>query len=200
MRNTQEASMTPEFDLLRCTMRRLLEHPFQQRWTYQGLGMLRLYLSDSLRLHIWMPSEAVEDVSTLHTHPWHFTSTVMSGAVSNMRYVVPGASFGEPWKMQRLHCGEGGGLKDKPADVFLLETELETYAPGDSYSQRAHEIHCSDASDGAVTIIKRSFLEDTEHADVFWKPGAEWISAEPREVTAREVQYFTQAALDGWGS
>jgi hypothetical protein len=54
-------------------VRSILEDPMRQ-WTVQGLGMLRTYLPDNARLHIWNPALKFEEVSEHHTHPWDLVS------------------------------------------------------------------------------------------------------------------------------
>lgn len=55
-------------------------------WTIQGLGMLRLYLGKERRLHVWT-DQRVENVSDMHTHPWHFDSQVVVGLLRNQRFI-----------------------------------------------------------------------------------------------------------------
>ncbi len=55
-------------------------------WSLQGFGMLRLYLSKEVRLHVWDDRYAVKNVTTIHTHPWHFRSTVLFGELTDVLY------------------------------------------------------------------------------------------------------------------
>lgn len=71
----------------------LLKHPFNLEWSIQGFGMLRAYLADDqvYRLHIWDTEQmSVEDVSTVHDHPWDLDSRIISGTLRNQRYRRPG--------------------------------------------------------------------------------------------------------------
>ena len=61
----------------------ILDHPADDGWTLQGLGMLRLYLTPTLRLHVWDSRYAVEGVSTMHNHSWHFSLYVVAGEIQN---------------------------------------------------------------------------------------------------------------------
>lgn len=47
----------------------ILSNPENFKWSIQGLGMLRVYLSDEVRLHIWDSRFKVPGVSPLHNHP-----------------------------------------------------------------------------------------------------------------------------------
>jgi hypothetical protein len=190
---------------------RLLESPDRFRWTVQGLGMLRAYLSPSVRLHIWHSAFEVPGVSSVHDHPWDFESEIVSGRLLNHRYGLviqtehgpvlrngvgdamgacadPGAPN---YVMQPIRCGEGGGPdaacelgEAGPCSLWKLSTT--EYQAGDTYSQFARDIHNTVAVDGTVTLVTRRFKKDTEHARVFFPVGTEWVSAEPRNATVDE--------------
>lgn len=190
---------------IRALVKKVLENPEGFEWSLQGLGMLRLYLSDdkSIRLHVWSGEHVVEDVSTLHTHPWNFTSLVVSGQLLNRRWynVMTPDALAHPTHMcQSILCGEGGGLVGEPTPVHLVPDPLELYVPGSTYQQHAHEIHDSMPEDGTVTVIKRSFLNDVDHANVYWPAGEEWVSAEPRRATPTERNSICDRALARWES
>lgn len=174
-------------------VRALLQYPGGREWSIQGLGMLRLYLSETLRLHVWHSGFAFEPKpSELHDHPWHFRSLVVAGRMLQKRYVPDRG--GAQYSFYTILCGEGGGPTTVPYAINLAELDQEEYLPGQEYSQRAHEIHRSYPQDGTVTIVERTFLEDADHARVFWRGGG-WISAEPRPATVIEVSEMCAAAL-----
>ena len=182
-------------------VRHLLEHPETVDWTLQGFGMLRCYLEPELRLHVWDSRFKAAEVSELHTHPWHFYSLVVAGRVRNYRFVESDGTSQEtggaiPRRRQTIRCGEGGGLVGEPVDVFLTEQPTEIYVQGNVYTQLAQEIHRSVPEDGTVTIIEREFLDDTEHAYVYFQ--GEWVTAEPRAATPTEVETILSASLERW--
>ena len=168
-----------------------------ERWSYQGFGMLRYYITESRRLHIWNPSRRVDAVSDVHTHPWNFRSTVLCGALVDRVFVErEGVS---PFMRQTIACGEGGGLVGDPCPVELAQSRSTLHAEGASYSHPASAIHRSEILEpGTVTVCVREFLEDTEHAFVYWPRREEWGSAEPRPATLEEIDAFTNAALEIW--
>lgn len=178
-------------------IQKILERPHQHDWSLQGLGMLRLYLTDELRLHIWHSAFRVPDVSMMHTHPWHFHSLIVAGEVIQNRYAE--SDTGLEYHRQTILCGPGGGLLDEPPQLVKLKKKPdEHYSEGEVYSQLANEIHVSVPRNGTVTLIQREFLDDTEHAYVFWESGGEWVSAEPRRAVYGEVKDITQHALKVW--
>ena len=189
--------------MLRGTVKALLENPHGRKWSLQGFGMLRLYISPVHRLHVWHPRFGVTGIfgSSVHTHPWDFASCILNGAITNIRYMktagrgfIPGA---EQYNEQTIKCGPGGCAMSEPQSTWLIPCNPETYGVGQRYSQRAEEIHRSEPTPGTVTAIERRFKEDTEHAQVYWQ-GNRWVSAEPRPATAEEIEDITQAALAVW--
>lgn len=171
----------------------------QEEWSIQGLGMLRLYLDPEgvRRLHIWDPAQATNEVSTIHDHPWDFTSDIVSGNIINAKY-LPDPYDGRYYWGAALRCGVGGGLVGEPERLRLFAKSPVMYNAGDYYSQQAEELHESFPSAGAVTVITRKFRPDnTDLARVVWKHG-DWVSAEPRPATKAEVAHFRELALYRW--
>lgn len=186
-------------DLVKPLVKAMLKNADRFEWTLQGFGMLRTYLDDdhNLRLHVWDPRFKVEGVDEVHTHPWNFHSFVVAGEVENVRLSAGLAEDGN-YMEQKLRCGVGGGLCGDPRSVSLREHRPEIVKEGETYTQKAHEIHRSSPASGTVTIIQREFLDDTEHAYVYIPKGQEWCSAEPRLATAEEVETITVDALARW--
>lgn len=175
-------------------VQRILEKPFQYEWTKQGLGMLRTYIAPEIRLHVWDHRLKFHNVSELHTHPWNFHSVVVAGKVINQRYVE--SDDGRDILRQTIKCGEGGGLVGNPEVVKLTSGMRESYVEGDIYLQNAAEIHRSAPLDGTVTIIHREFLDDTEHAYVYFED--DWVTAEPSPAGGVERDDVCARALERW--
>jgi len=170
--------------------------PPLEKWSVQGLGMMRLYLSKEVRLHIWDGRQAYPDVSQIHTHSWHFTSLVVSGALVNYRY---GYGVGAPTHDRYfLKCGAGGCVMSAPEPVSLRRRPIERFRAGEWYSQSFSEIHYTDTTVGAVTLNQREFQQDEDHAYVFTRTGMPWVSAEPRQATEEEKDHYLTLALRNW--
>ena len=174
----------------------ILRHPKEFHWSTQGLGMLRIYLAQHTRLHIWDRSLLVPGVSPVHTHPWDFKSTVVVGLMRNTRFIE--ASSGERWNRVLIKCGEDACTMGEPEQILMQEQLSEQYREGDEYQQASTEIHLSHPEDGTVTIVERVFKPDTEHAYVYWRGKGAWVDAKPRPATPDEVQSVTQRALETW--
>lgn len=178
-------------------VKKILEQPLGHEWSVQGLGMMRLYLSKERRLHIWNSALRVPGVSEMHTHPWHFRSLVVAGTVINHKYEINESGYGASSKAQQIFCGEGGGLVGEPKNVFLLPLPIQTFREKETYEELAEEIHISRPLDGTVTIVKREFLSDEDHAWVYW-PSGEWVSAEPRAAVNDEIEFVAKDSLARW--
>lgn len=185
--------------LTKALVKKILEHATAFDWTLQGFGMLRTYITPEIRLHIWDDRYKVDNVSTLHTHPWHFHSDVIAGVVEQYRYsVLPNENDKDTWVQGEILCGEGGGETGKKDLVRLLREGREVYLAGESYRQSAHEIHDSQPVNGTVTIIRREFLDDADHAFVYYREADGWVTAEPRMATDDEVLEICGYSLERW--
>lgn len=178
--------------------------PEETGWTLQGFGMLRKYLAGGkYRLHVWDSRYRVENVTMLHDHPWDFDSLVIAGQIDQYRYQrnqpVPDHHANVvPVMEQSIVCGPGGGVCEKPAPMTLYRGPLEVIPAGSTYTQLACEVHESLPLDGTVTLIERTFHENTEVAHVYYDQGSEWVTAEPRPATCEEVADILERSLRAW--
>lgn len=173
---------------LRPLVSTILQHAETFEWSLQGFGMFRLYLSKELRLHVWSPEHAYKDVDTVHTHPWDFESIVLQGSIRNRRYVLnDDPNTPQRWQQQKIVCGPCGGPAEDAKPVQLEVLKEITWNAGERYCQFANEIHESIPQAGTITLVRRTFHADTEHAHVFFATGRSWRSAIPRPATRDEV-------------
>lgn len=172
-----------------------------KEWTIQGFGFLRTYfgppeLPKKYRLNLWDSQFTVPNVSTIHDHPWDFKSLIVAGKFQNIRYksftsVEPSHSY------TTIKTGEGGWIdKNNYKNCYLLQNSNEKYNEGDTYSQKANEIHETKFVDGSVTLNERT--GDTEQARVFWPYSTEWVDAVPRKATTNEVKLAVEKSLNLW--
>jgi hypothetical protein len=173
----------------------ILEHAADYEWSLQGFGMLRLHLSDEVRLNVWDSRYRVPKVSMMHTHPWNFTSIVIAGVLINTRF-----SFnlrGAEYNYALIKPGPGGGLREDLGTIHLLHHRFEYYTEGDVYQQVHNEIHTSSPELGTVTLNIRERVGD-DIARVYWPAGEQWVSAEPRKATKEEVEDIVSHSLQRW--
>lgn len=186
--------------MLKAAIEFILRNPLDFEWSVSGLGKLRLYLDPrrEFRLHVWDRRLRGAGVSTIHDHPWDFESTIVAGELVNQRYYLANPARGVNYKFQKILCGVGGGPVGEPSVTRLEAAKLERYRENNIYIQDATEVHQTAALDGTVTLVRRRFREDVDHANVFWLPETEWVDAEPRAATPEEVKAVTAYSLHLW--
>lgn len=164
-------------------------------WQLQGMGMFRLYLAKEWRLHVWDNTFKTPNVTMLHNHPWDFESHIVCGRITNVVYQKKENLL--PTHDERtIVCGPGGGECEKPATpVSLRLIRSDDYYAGEVYGEKASDIHETIYENGTITLVKRTFKEDTEHALVYPLHGKPWVSAEPRKAEPWEVAQALSTAL-----
>lgn len=187
-------------NFIRLLVENILRNPKEFQWTVQGLGMMRLYLSQEVRLHIWDSSLKIPGVSPIHDHPWDLESTIVVGKMKQHRYTVPTyrEQVTETFKYAKIKCGEEACTMEEPKEIELVENLLEVYPEGQVYRQKKDEIHISLPEDGTVTLVKRTFHEDRDHALVFWRGKGGWVDAVPRNAKISEVEEVCNRSLQTW--
>lgn len=170
-------------------------------WTIQGFGFLRTYFGPNsnpkqYRINLWDSRFTIPNVSTIHDHPWDFNSLIIAGLFKNQRYDL--IEDADPThKYAILKTGVGGKLDfDTTKSCHLAPKKIEVYCAGETYSQKADEIHETLFSNGSVTLNERH--GDTEHARVFWKYDNNWVDAIPRLATEDEIKAAVEHSLDAW--
>lgn len=220
---------TTESGLIRLLVETLLKSPYDLKWSVQGLGMIRTYLSDAVRLHIWISDFKIPGVSPIHDHPWHLYSNVIAGVYRQRRYKImetdllgqkiidmpfaksehelnptfqAGVRAGliEKFRTATIKCGEGAFKTEDVNSVWVERGLEEEYRVGSSYMQSKDEIHESFPLDGTVTIVTRTFTPDREHARIFWRGDGDWVDAAPRPASLSEIKLATQKSLSWWAN
>lgn len=199
----------------------LRDSPSNRTWSEQGLGMLRTYLDDAhvWRLHVWDSALRIPDVSPIHDHPWDMQSYVIAGILKQTRFeeISPEVwdyaqadkvsasariigTYREPeqFNEMQIECGENAHPVGEQRKTWLAASQVETVNAGEDYTQRAEEIHFSFPMDGTVTLVRRSFKEDRDHARVFWLGDGPFVDAKPHVADPELVARVCQAALLTW--
>lgn len=190
------------FNPTKALVKHILTKARDYTWTLQGFGMLRTYLPDDVRLHVWDDRYAVPDVSLIHTHPWDFESHIVAGKVTNKRYFASRYECGIDWDYRdfmrrRIQPGEGFKILSDDEPVRLGSLKPEYYEAGESYRQQREEIHETECTRGTVTLVKR-VRGIADEADVYYPAGGQWVSGEPRVATRQEVEDICDNALDSY--
>lgn len=186
----------------------ILRDPLQLDWRAHGIGMLKTYLDPATRhwrLDLWHSVLVTPGISTMHTHPWPFTSFVMAGKLHNYRYARRLANVpdfrrapAEMYHEGKIACGAHyRGLEgDSHPIVPLVPLPPEVYSTGNTYAMLPDEIHRTTFRDGTITVICRGAPEtDGETASVFWPAGEPWGDA-TSEASDMTILRVTGAALN----
>lgn len=190
-----------DFATIRLLTRKVLENAGAFEWELKGLGLIRTYLSDDLKIHVWDSRFKVPNVSMMHEHPWSFESTIVAGRLEQFRFdrhSVACTCGCEPYNYSLVTCGPGGCLQTNAELTRLRRGPLEVYGPGSKYIQETDEVHHSLPVDGTVTLVRRLFYKPERAAHVYWPDGEEWVSSEPRRAKPYEAIDAAQGAIKQW--
>jgi predicted dehydrogenase len=166
--------------------------------------MIRTYLGESkrFRLNIWDDRLRTNPpASTIHDHPWDFTSYIISGRLLNIAYYVVEVDTNDETSTHqyfRIKTGEGGGPTEDPKFARLTFACAQLYSEGDDYYQSKECVHETQYDRGTVTLNDRSPPTAEYTARVFWPRGQSWVDAVPRPATNAEIKQAVESALDGW--
>lgn len=180
---------------LKTFVKEILQDPFKRSWTLQGFGMLRTYLPDDIRLHVWDERYQVPNVSLVHDHPWHFESEIVVGSLRNTRYSKDPSGCGYPMMERTIRPGEGFEILSPDVPCHLKEHDPEYHGASQRYSQQADEIHSTLYIRGTVTVVQRKRV-GADVAKVYYPVGEEWVSGEPRTATAAEIKDICSYSLE----
>lgn len=182
----------------------VLERWETHRWTWQGFGMVRMYLDPAkrYRLNIWDERSKVPRVSLIHDHPWSFKSAIYCGEIKNQRYVFrddPRVLEAFTHNYKRIKTGEELSEVHDVRHCLLRPREPETYRRGQTYEQLLDEVHETHAQIGTVTVNERTAPTQEYSARVFWhRNEPHWVSATPRPAAEFEVKRAVARALELW--
>lgn len=165
----------------------------------QGFGMLRTYLPVDAepRLQVWDQRLAQDGNSTVHDHPWDFTSIIYAGVLFNQRY-VRNAIEGQIWQERMITPGSGGGIKSEAFDTRLGAKSPEVYGASEEYSQTWDELHLTRYLPGTVTFIQRDRVRGSDTASSFSRGRIPWTFFHPRPATKSEIKTVIGDCLKAW--
>lgn len=169
----------------------ILRHAEDFPWRMQEIGLLALRLDDlrEYRLHVWDPTFLVGD-PPIHDHPYHFTSTIIAGELTNTRYEEDPA--GELYARFRY----SPAAEDlRRSDSVRLSATATTFTRGGRYRQLAHELHASSQLPGTVTVIRCSWVEAPE-LTVCHPSEASWQTGQARDATRDQIKSIAAKALE----
>ncbi|MGO9343636.1 MAG: hypothetical protein ACLP6E_14135 [Acidimicrobiales bacterium] len=169
----------------------MLQHAEDFHWRMQDIGLMGLRMDDrrEYRLHLWDPSYYVGE-PPIHDHPYNFTSTIIAGELTNIRYEEDRA--GDEYVRFRY---SPGAEDERRSDTVRLSSTATTLTEGNQYRQLARELHASLQQPGTVTAIRCSWV-DAPELTVCVRDEGSWRSGQGRDATREEVKCFTAKALE----
>ncbi len=122
---------------------------------FHGDGMIQLYLSKRVRLHVYHPDfPATVDNALIHDHAWDMYSEVMLGRVPHKTYRMDLTASGN-MMLHEARGGGGAGLIPRH-QCFLKNTGINIFVAGSSYFFPRHEFHETLVSELSMTRITKS--------------------------------------------
>jgi hypothetical protein len=168
----------------------LLQHAEDFPWRMQDIGLMSLRLDErrEYRLHVWDPTYLVGE-PPIHDHPYDFTSTIIAGEMTNIRYEEDPA--GQEYVRFRYPPSDEAA---RESDIVMLSSTATAFTGGDQYFQIAHELHASWQQPGTVTAVRCSWVE-APTLTVCLRDDS-WPSVQGRDATHDEIKSFTTKALE----
>lgn len=164
-------------------------------FSVQGFGMMRLRLSDNLRLHLWHHGFRTDGVSDIHDHrQWGLRSTVLAG---HIRDNIFGIGDGRPnYDAVQIKAGEDAReISRQPVELLYLDEQR--YQAGDTYEHRPNDIHRTGYDNFTFTLMEQ-FRDplNKDGAFVFVPRGGMWVDAKPRPANGYELEFFIKAVRE----
>lgn len=187
--------MTDEFLLS------ILRDPLAEtiRWRAHGIGFMKAYIdspANEWRINVYNSLLRVPGITVMHDHPWHLTSYVRCGRLTNTRIARSHRKSAGAFLMNEgtINCENFRGIEGKPDPVVLVRRPSEIVERDQWYMQTAHEIHDTEAADGTVTILHRQAAHGKHgRASLFWPLGDEYVDAS-RSITETEILKVAETA------
>lgn len=147
-----------------------------------GLGFIQLKLSDTERMHFWVPDCPHPEREEIHNHRYDFTSTVLAGTLKHDVYhldatVDPSADVkiidGCEYEIFETDCSPTKeGTVEKVSPCIITRMGEFDLAKGSVYTFSHESFHTTEGTKFAVTHLTRVLPKPIEFASVIKKRGA----------------------------
>lgn len=150
---------------------RLLEGTLLPRY-HSGVGMIQLYLTDTVRLHVFHPElrARAEAFGNRHSHRFDMTSTVLLGTVIDSVISVETAFHTGHFRLYDVtpaHLFNGDQIPTPADDIRynMVVRDINVYGAGALYKVPAGAYHETRTEGLTVTLMKKSNQVE-EHAKI----------------------------------
>lgn len=168
----------PTIDELRAKAKKYNSEP---HWF--GLGFVQLKLSDTERMHFWIPEIPRREREEIHNHRYDFDSTVLAGTLMHEVYhldatVDPSADVriidGCEYEIFETNCSPSkAGTIETVSPCIITHVGSFDLAAGSTYMLPHSSFHTTEGTRFAITHLTRVLPKPLEFASVIKKRGAE---------------------------
>jgi hypothetical protein len=148
-----------------------------------GLGFVQLKLSDTERMHFWVPEIPRREREEIHNHRYDFVSSVLAGTLKHDIYhldatVDPKADVriidGCEYEIFETNCAPTAeGTIETVTPCIVTHVGTFTLEAGSSYALPHETFHTTEDTRFAITSLTRVLPKPIEFASVIKKRGAE---------------------------
>jgi len=168
----------PTTDQLRA---RAKEYGTEPYWF--GLGFVQLKVSDTDRMHFWLPDIPRPEREEIHNHRYDFTSVVLAGQLQHDVYHLD-ATIGytgpesliwrdAEWEIFETDCAPGKeGTVETITPCMVSRVGQFGLSAGSVYSFPHESFHTTEGTEFAVTHLTRVLPKPLEYASVIKRRGA----------------------------
>lgn len=168
----------PTIDELKHRARQYSSEPY-----WFGLGFVQLKLSDTERMHFWVPEIPHPEREEIHNHRYDFVSTVLAGTLKHEVYhldaiVDPSADVrivdGCEYEIFETNCAPTkGGTVETVTPCIITHVGSFDLGAGSTYAFPHESFHTTEGTKFAITSLTRVLPKPIEFASVIKKQGAE---------------------------
>jgi len=165
----------PTTDHLRA---RAKSHGSEPYWF--GLGFVQLKLSDTERMHFWLPEIPHPEREEIHNHRYDFSSVVLAGELRHEVYhldatiCTSSVPFETEWEIFETDCAPGKeGTVETVTPCIVTKVGTFELAAGSAYEFPHESFHTTEGTRFAVTHLTRVLPKPLEFASVIKRRGAE---------------------------
>jgi hypothetical protein len=162
-----------------------------------GLGFLQLKLSESERMHFWLPEIPHPEREEIHNHRYDFTSQVLAGSLYQETYLVMNINLVDDpkWEIFETDCRpghEGSVIATFGCDVRPFGAQ--TLSAGSVYTLPHTTFHTTEGTKFAVTYLTRK-PKVLSYASVVKKTGAPTTCPFKEQISEKRCWDYIEHAL-----
>jgi|SRR5271157_1335893 len=165
-----------------------------------GLGFIQLKLSDTERMHFWLPEIPHPEREEIHNHRYDFTSIVLAGELRHDVYHLDaktGPMFGKTeWEIFETNCAPNKeGTVETVSGCIVSPIGQFNLTAGSTYAFPHESFHTTEGTKFAITHLTRVLPKPLEYASVIKKRGVETVCPFKEKIETHVCWRYVDAAL-----